>query len=146
MSKRKIAVRMLIVGVCALAATSGHAALLSPTRDAMTPLLSKNAMPEQLILVRARKGHANRDVNVNVHRDVHVHGHVGGARGVVVVRPVRPWVARPYYGAVVAGVALGTVIAATTVAVVPVAPAPTLCWYWADPAMIQGYWDYCKPH
>lgn len=61
------------------------------------------------------------------------------------VRPVRPWVVRPYYGAVVAGVTLGAMIAATTVAVAPAAPSPTLCWYWADQAMVQGYWDYCKP-
>jgi hypothetical protein len=84
--------------------------------------------------------------NVHVHRDVHVHHHVGAARGVVVVRPVRPWVVRPYFGTVVAGVALGTMIAATTVAVAPVAPSPALCWYWADPSMIRGYWDYCTPH
>jgi hypothetical protein len=24
-----------------------------------------------------------------------------------------------------------------------VAPAPNLCWYWANPAMTRGYWDYC---
>jgi len=150
MSKLVIAARMLIVGLCTLAATNSYSAILSPTRDALTPLLSTNTMSEQLILVRAR-GHANRNVNVNVHHNVHVHGHVhhhvGGVRGVVVIRPVRPWIARPYYGAVVASVALGTVIAATTVAAVPVAPAPTLCWYWADAAQIRGYWDYCKlPH
>jgi len=26
---------------------------------------------------------------------------------------------------------------------VPYAPQPNLCWYWADPYMIRGYWDYC---
>ena len=25
-----------------------------------------------------------------------------------------------------------------------VAPAPNLCWYWADPTMTRGYWDYCQ--
>ena len=101
MSKLMIAARMLLISVCTIAATSSYSAILSPTRDAVTPLLPKNTMPEQLILVRA-KGHANRNVNVNVHRNVHVHGHVhhhvGGARGVVVVRPVRPWVLAPIMG------------------------------------------------
>ena len=53
---------------------------------------------------------------------------------------VRPWTPVPYYGSVVAGVALGTVIAARTV---PPAPAPQLCWYWSTPAQTHGYWDYC---
>ena len=145
MSRLVIAAQILVIGFCTLAVTNSYSAGLSPTRDAVAPLLSKTAMPEQMILVRAQTGrNVNRNVHVNRNVNVHVHG--GGARGVVVVRPVRRWVARPYYGAVVAGVALGTVIAATTVAVVPVAPAPTLCWYWADPTRVQGYWDYCKPH
>ena len=53
----------------------------------------------------------------------------------------RPWVAAPYYGAVVAGVALGTVIAAATP---PPPPSPALCWFWSSPAHNQGYWDYCS--
>ena len=52
----------------------------------------------------------------------------------------RPWVAAPYYGAVVAGVTLGTMIAATAP---PPPPSPALCWYWANQAYNQGYWDYC---
>jgi hypothetical protein len=143
MSKQAISAGLLVAGLCTLVATSGNSAMLSPARDAMTPLLSGKAGSEQLIAVRVGGPHGvNR--NVHVHHDVHVHHHVG--RAVVVVRPVRPWVARPYFGTVVAGVTLGTVIVATTVAVVPVAPSPTLCWYWADPAKIQGYWDYCTPH
>jgi hypothetical protein len=55
----------------------------------------------------------------------------------------RPWVARPYYGTIIAGVALGTVITVAAVGLVPVRPAPNLCWYWADPYGNQGYWDYC---
>jgi hypothetical protein len=61
----------------------------------------------------------------------------------VVVRPVRGWYRKPYYGNFVAGVALGTVLAVGAVGVAPVAPASNLCWYWSDPAMINGYWDYC---
>jgi len=56
----------------------------------------------------------------------------------------RPWAPRPYYGTIIAGVALGTVIAVAAVGVVPVRPAPNLCWYWADPYGNQGYWDYCS--
>jgi hypothetical protein len=37
--------------------------------------------------------------------------------------------------------ALGTVLGATAYSAVP--PAPNLCWYWANPAQTQGYWDYC---
>jgi hypothetical protein len=70
----------------------------------------------------------NRNVNrnVNVNRSVHIHA--------------RPWGWRPYYGVVVAGVALGTVLAVTSV---PAAPAPNLCWYWSDQTKTRGYWDYC---
>jgi hypothetical protein len=55
----------------------------------------------------------------------------------------RPWVYRPYYGRFVAGVALGTLVTVAVVGVVPPRPAPHLCWYWADPYMNRGYWDYC---
>jgi hypothetical protein len=55
----------------------------------------------------------------------------------------RPWVRRPYYGTIVAGVALGTLITVAAVGLVPPRPAPNLCWYWADPYGERGYWDYC---
>ena len=55
----------------------------------------------------------------------------------------RPWVRRPYYGTIVAGVALGTLITVAAVGVVPRRPSPDLCWYWADPYRSRGYWDYC---
>ena len=88
--------------------------------------------------VHARTGGAGtvhaRTGGGTVSRNVHVHGRVGG--GVV-----RPWVRRPYFGTIVGGVALGTLIAVTAA---PVAPAPNLCWYWADPSQTQGYWDYCQ--
>jgi hypothetical protein len=86
---------------------------------------------------RVGAGHAatrnmNRNVNRNVGRNV---GRVG-VGGVVVVRPIRPWVRRPYYGTVIAGVALGTIIAATAV---PTAPSSDLCWYWSNSSHIRGY-------
>ena len=61
----------------------------------------------------------------------------------VAVRPVRGWAPRPYFGTVIGGIALGTIIAATAVGMAPVAPAPNMCWYWVDSSQVQGYWDYC---
>ena len=61
---------------------------------------------------------------------------------VVVVRPYRKWNRRPYYGTVIGGVALGTIVGAAAYSAV--APAPNTCWYWADPSMTRGYWDYCQ--
>jgi hypothetical protein len=55
----------------------------------------------------------------------------------------RPWVRRPYYGTIIAGVALGTLITVAAIGAVPPRPAPNLCWYWADPYGQRGYWDYC---
>ena len=85
---------------------------------------------------------ANRNVNVNrnVNRNVNVNRRVGVGVGVG-VGTVRPWVRRPYFGTIVGGVALGTLIAATAV---PVVPAAGLCWYWADPSQTQGYSDPCQ--
>ena len=56
---------------------------------------------------------------------------------------VRNWNRRPYYGEFVGGVVLGSILATTGVGIVPYAPQPDLCWYWADPYMYRGYWDYC---
>jgi hypothetical protein len=78
---------------------------------------------------RRANGSVNRRTNVNRR----------------VVRPVRPWVRRPYYGRVVAGVALGSVIWATSAGIVPAAPGPNLCWYWSNDSKTRGYWDYCTP-
>src|SRR2546421_460471 len=57
------------------------------------------------------------------------------------VAVVRPWVRRPYFGTVVAGVTLGTIIAATTM---PAAPADNVCWSWTNSSHTRGYWDYCR--
>lgn len=56
---------------------------------------------------------------------------------------VRGWSHRSYYGEFFGGVVLGSILAATGVGIVPLAPQPNLCWYWADPYMYRGYWDYC---
>ena len=60
-------------------------------------------------------------------------------KNVVVVRPYRHWNKQPYYGTVIGGVALGTILGAAAYSAV--APAPNLCWYWADPPMTLGHWD-----
>src|SRR3990170_981461 len=56
---------------------------------------------------------------------------------------VREWNRKPYYGEFIGGVILGSIFAANGIGVVPYAPEPNLCWYWADPYMYRGYWDYC---
>jgi len=71
-------------------------------------------------------------------------GNVAVRGGAVMVRPVRPWVHRPYYGTIVGGIAIGTIIAATAAGVVPVAPSSDLCWYWTGSGHTRGYWDYCS--
>jgi hypothetical protein len=57
---------------------------------------------------------------------------------------VRNWSKQPYYGQFIGGIVLGTIIGATGVGIVPLAPEPDLCWYWTDPSMTRGYWDYCQ--
>jgi hypothetical protein len=70
-----------------------------------------------------------------------------GRRGAVavkstaVVRPVRPWVPQPYYGAVFDGVTLGAVMAATAV---PTSRSIDVCWYWSNSSQTRGYWDFCQ--
>jgi hypothetical protein len=66
-----------------------------------------------------------------------------GPGRVVVVRPWRPWRHRKHYGAIIAGVTLGTIIAVAAANAAPPPPSPDLCWYWSDRAHTHGYWDYC---
>jgi hypothetical protein len=56
-------------------------------------------------------------------------------KSTAVVRPVRPWVQQPYYGAVFDGVTLGAVIAANAV---PTSPSNDLCWYWSNSSKSRG--------
>jgi hypothetical protein len=62
-------------------------------------------------------------------------------KSAAVVRPVRPWVPQPYYGAVFDGVTLGAVMAATAV---PTSPSIDVCWYWSVSSKTRGYWDFCQ--
>jgi hypothetical protein len=70
-------------------------------------------------------------------------GRPGFYRGAY-VRGYRPWYRRPYFGTIIGGIALGTILTAAAVGVPPAAPSPDLCWYWADPSETTGYWDYCQ--
>jgi hypothetical protein len=93
-----------------------------------------------------RNANINRNVNrnVNVNRNTNINrniARVGVGVGVGGAALVRPWVRRPYYGTVIAGVALGTIIAASTI---PPAPSSGLCWYWSNSSHTRGYWDYCQ--
>jgi hypothetical protein len=77
-------------------------------------------------------------------RPVGVVGRPGFGRGPAFVRGYRPFYRRPWFGTVVGGIALGTIVTAAVVGTAPAyAPAPGLCWYWADPSLTTGYWDYC---
>jgi hypothetical protein len=65
----------------------------------------------------------------------------GAVKSAAVVRPVRPWVQQPYYGAVFDGVTVGAIIAANSV---PTSPSIDLCWYWSNSSKTRGYWDFCQ--
>ena len=56
---------------------------------------------------------------------------------------VRSWKHRDYYGQFFGGIVLGSILSAAAVGIAPPPPRPDLCWYWADPYMYRGYWDYC---
>jgi hypothetical protein len=56
---------------------------------------------------------------------------------------VRYWNRKPYYGDFIGGVVLGTILGVGAVGVAPPPPGPQFCWYWTDPSMTRGYWDYC---
>jgi hypothetical protein len=90
----------------------------------------------------ARVGGGGR-ANVNVGRGANVNVRRGGV-AIVGRRPMRRWVARPYYGTVLGGIVLGTIIGVAIAGTAPVAPAPNMCWFWTDPNYTQGYWDYCN--
>jgi hypothetical protein len=113
---------------------------------------------DMIVNVRAVKGggakaggSVNRRTNVNVNQRTNVNVNkrtnvnINANRNVNVVRrPVRVWAPRPYYGAIVGGVALGTIITVSAMGAAPAVPAPNMCWFWADAAQMSGYWDYCQ--
>jgi hypothetical protein len=74
-------------------------------------------------------------------RRTHVAVGAVAVKSTTVVRPVRPWVQQPYYGAVFDGVTLGAVIAANAV---PTSRSIDVCWYWSNSSKTRGYWDFCQ--
>jgi hypothetical protein len=100
---------------------------------------TKQALPDDAIVVAGKDKNWNKNKNWNKSKNWNKHYY--NNKKVVVVRPYRKWYKRPYYGTVIGGVALGTILGAAAYSAV--APAPNTCWYWADPARTQGYWDYC---
>jgi hypothetical protein len=107
--------------------------------DAAGATLTKQALPDGAIVVAGKDKNWNKNKNWNKSKNWNKHYY--NNKKVVVVRPYRKWYKRPYYGTVVGGIALGTILGAAAYAATP--PAPNLCWYWANPARTQGYWDYC---
>jgi hypothetical protein len=107
--------------------------------DATAAAPAKQALPREaaetdgVIVVAGKDKNWNKSKNWN-------NKHWNNKK-VVVVRPYRKWNKRAYYGTVIGGVALGTILGAAAYSAAP--PAPNTCWYWADPARTQGYWDYC---
>jgi hypothetical protein len=122
---------LLVSTIIALPLLAPHDAQSAPSMPADTTAVI-GAASEDALSAFARNVNVNRNVNIN--RNIARVG-VGGAA------VVRPWVRRPYYGTVVAGVALGTIIAASTI---PAAPSSNLCWYWSNSSNTRGYWDYCQ--
>lgn len=125
----------------ALAAPSAAGAL--PVADPSTPAaaaLSEGVAPEA-----AKKVVVKAKVKVRGHHGKIV---IGPRHKVLVVKPhkvvIKRWRHRPHYGLWLGGVTLGTIVTVGVVGVVPVAPDPSLCWYWTDKFRRQGYWDYCQ--
>ncbi len=116
MSKNLAGAAILGIAILASSAAGSQAAVYRPAG----PPAAVPAMPDDVELVDRR-----------------------GPPRVIVVRPYRTWVRRPHYGSIIAGVALGTIVAAAIAGTVPPPPRPDLCWYWADRAYRTGYWDYC---
>lgn len=117
-----------------------------PNRGSILPLavLAAVSMGEAAVVVPHAQAAVvavprQRAVRPAPRRPVHHHHRT------VVVAPVRPVPAvRPWYwGRVVAGVTIGTVIAVAAVNSVPKAPSPELCWFWTDSSKTRGYWNYC---
>ena len=110
--------------------------------DATAAAPAKQALPSEAaktdgVIVVAGKDKNNK----NWHNNKNWNNKNWNNKKVVVVRPYRKWNKRPYYGTVIGGVALGTILGAAAYSAA--APAPNTYWYWADPSMTRGYWDYC---
>ena len=133
--------------IAVVAAALGLAMPVSPVAagvqsDATAAAPAKQALPSEAAKTDGVMVVAGKDKNnKNWHNNKNWNNKNWNNKKVVVVRPYRKWNKRPYYGTVIGGVALGTIVGAAAYSAV--APAPNTCWYWADPSMTRGYWDYC---
>lgn len=101
----------------------------------LAPVLSEVARAQPAGTPR----HYHRPVRQVSPRSVHRHHRTVVVAPVRAVPAVRPW----YWGRVVAGVTIGTIITVAAVNSVPKAPSPELCWFWSDASKTRGYWNYC---
>lgn len=110
--------KVLLVAVASLAAATSEVALAQPARA---------------------QRHYHRPARPVPPPSVHHHHRTVVVAPVRAVPAVRPW----YWGRVVAGVTIGTIITVAAVNSVPKAPSPELCWFWSDASKTRGYWNYC---
>ena len=168
MCKTSIATVLLALGIVSLVPEGTNAVVIPPagllptlTMPAIeTVALRRDVTVTRHVAVRHRgvtvkarhvavrhRGVAVRTRHVAIrHRGVaarrtHVARGAVAVKSAAVVRPVRPWVPQPYYGAVFDGVTLGAVIAATAV---PTSWSIDVCWYWSTSSQTHGYWDFCQ--
>jgi hypothetical protein len=135
-----IAVAAAVLGLAlGLAMPVSPVAAGVPTDTTAAP--AKQALPREAAETDGVIVVAGKDKNKNWHNNKNWNNKHWNNKKVVVVRPYRKWNRRPYYGTVIGGVALGTILGAAAYSAA--APAPNTCWYWADPSRTQGYWDYC---
>jgi hypothetical protein len=131
--KATTVMRLALTGLVSLGLTLPQLAWAGPSpvglasgTQAVTPLVTE---------VKKWKGKNWKGKNWKPNKHIYV-----GPRGGVYVRT---WRRRPYYGTVIAGVALGTILGVAIAGTAPPRPSPDLCWYWTNPARNRGYWDYC---
>jgi len=130
MNRKAILTGLFGLGILALAPASSEAAVYSRSAARVLDTSASVAAPAQY-WPRGPRYVGPRYIGPR---------YVGPRGGFVYARP---WARRPYYGTIIAGVALGTIVTVAAVGLVPRRPAPDLCWYWADPYRNRGYWDYC---
>jgi hypothetical protein len=139
-----IAIAALILGLALGFAMPVSPVVAGVPSDKTASALAKQALPSEsaktdgVIIVAGKDKDKNKNKNWHNNKNWN-NKHYN--KKVVVVRPYRKWYKRPYYGTVIGGIALGTILGAAAYSAGP--PAPNLCWYWADPMRTQGYWDYC---
>jgi hypothetical protein len=116
----------LALGLC-IGALPGSAAPAAPLQGL------QYGAPALLMPVgsKGNKGNKNKNWSKNWNGKNYHGGHV------------RYWARKPYYGSFIGGVVLGTILGVGVVGVAPPPPGPQFCWYWTDPSMTRGYWDYC---